>query len=268
MYYSAKTASMSDYNESTSGGAIRTIVKVLLERGDVAEAVMTCSSGFGAETMIIKDAATRIPATCYSYNRSLVSTLLSLPQDTRRVIVALPCQARKAREMLPSALIISTVCYQTVREEAIMGALEKCGLSLAGSKIMSVYRRHNELFVQTSENLLTTPFKRFWRYLKFYNFSNPQCIQCEDHLGKSADIVVCDHEHRSNMVLVRTINGVIALGSSAHMLQIKGDKFHRLRVAFLIKTIRYKGALLIGKTLYRKRRAITALMPTSFSIIA
>ena len=244
---------MSAWSESTSGGTVRTIVGALLVRGDIAEAVMTCSSGLGAETIIIKNNATPIPSTCYSFNRSLTATLSSLPQKTRRVVVALPCQARKIREMAPSTLIISPVCFETVREEAIMKGLVKCGLSLEESEIKSVYRRHNELLVQTQEKLLTVPFKRFWSYLKFFNFRNAHCVHCRDHFGESSDIVVWDDKHRSNLVRVRTIAGLLALSSAAHMLEIKRDRFFRGRLGFLNISIRQKVLRLLGMTLYRNR---------------
>ena len=254
MYYRAKAASISAWSESSSGGSIRTTVRALLSQRDVDEAVMTASSGLGAETIVIKNAAMPIPGTCYSYNSSLVRVVSSLPQETRRVVVALPCQARRIREMLPSTLIISPICFQTVSQEGLMKGLEKCGLSVEERKIRSIYRKHGELLVQTSKGLFTVPFNRYWSYLKFLNFSNPQCAHCVDHFGASADIVVGDDKHRSNMILVRTLDGLLAFESAAPMLQIKRDRFHGTRLGFTNKSVRQKVAYLIGKTLYRRRR--------------
>lgn len=251
MYYRVRSSKIDVWNESSSGGAVRTIIKGLLRKSIVGQAVMTCSRGFGAETIVIDKPTDPIPATCYAYNSSLIQIFLSLPKDVRKVVVALPCQAKAIRNINSSILIISPVCFQTVKEEAIVEALHKCGFPIHNSKVQSVYRIHDKLLVNTFNESTELSFNRFWNQLKFYHFSNPQCRECGDHLGMSADIVVFDDKHRSNIVLVRTIRGVEALANAIDDLEIRSDKFQKLRLAVKYKVFRHHVATLLGKILHQ-----------------
>lgn len=251
MYYRVRSSKIELWNESSSGGAVRTIIKALLRKDVVGQAVMTSSRGFGAETVVINKPTDPIPATCYAYNSSLIQTFLSLPKDVRKVVVALPCQAKAMRNIDSSTLIISPVCFQTIEEEGIANALYKCGFPIHNFKVESIYRIHDKLLVNTFNESTELSFNRFWNQLKFYHFSNPQCRECRDHLGMSADIVVFDDKHRSNIVLVRTIRGIDGLANAIDDLKIKSDRFQKLKLAVNYKVLRRYVATLLGKILHR-----------------
>ena len=250
MYCHVRSSRVDVWKQSSSGGAVRTIIKSLLGRGVVGQAVMTCSKGLGAETVVVEKPSDRIPATCYSYNSSLIPRFLSLPKETKKIAVALPCQARVIRNIDSSALIISPVCFQTVREEAIAKSLYNCGLHVESSEIGSLYRIHDQLVIETSNKSIALSFRDFWKHLRFRLFCNPQCTECEDHLSTSADIVAFDDNHRSNILLVRTIQGMKALACSADDMKFEHDRLWRLRLAVRNEILRYHVAVFLGKTIY------------------
>jgi coenzyme F420-reducing hydrogenase beta subunit len=236
MYWHAQTANMNTWTCASSGGTIRTIVKELLIKRHITKAIMTRSMGCEATTLIVNTPSETLPATWYSYNRSLISTVLSEIADIdHMMIVALPCQARAIREVAPDALIISPVCFQTLDPAGIRKVLTR--LDIDCEDVKSAYRVHDNLVIHLRLTTRSLPFKTFWKYFRFNQLPNCFCRSCKDHLGDAADITVFDNGSlRSNIIRVRTMRGISIIGQARDALKLKRSMFAHVIVIRKIVT--------------------------------
>ena len=194
---------------ASSGGIVSGVLLSLLEAGEIDAAIVSgISSSEGearadSDPVETREAVLAAGGSAYIFT-PVVGAVRQLKGTDRRVaVVALPCQARKIREMLDAqpdlgrnvVLVIGLFCRGSVRAEFYDDFLRKKGIDPGAVASVKVARGHvgGEVRVTFRDGrTVSLDFFELNAYRTAGFHAHRACLSCTEHLAESADISVGD----------------------------------------------------------------------------